>query len=61
MLRTSPIVIEANLIFHPAVHEEENELTRAMMASERAGASSLDVRGGMAAWAEAMQAMRVRK
>jgi hypothetical protein len=49
--RASLTVIEANLLFQPAVQEEEAELMREIMSSDRAGALSLAERGGMAAHA----------
>ena len=55
MSRAWPTVMAANLVFHPAVQEEPAVLTRLIMSSERAGASSLAMRIGVAAHAAAMR------
>jgi hypothetical protein len=59
--RASLTVIEANLLFQPAVQEEEAELMREIMSSDRAGALSLAERGGMAAHAAATRARSERR
>jgi hypothetical protein len=61
MSRAWPTVIDANLLFQPAVQEEVAELTWAIISSERAGAWSLEARGGMAAKAEAMRTSNRRR